>query len=214
MERGYNEGRLAARCEFIIEDLKMDGIVDTDVVDAILEAGGNVNCFDDDEPELRIRHSGCDDDVMPRDLCDYVDLPQGSTYKEGREALSDTVRSDFDGEANLGEVAADLAPSLAKHGLRLEAVEELDKALSAGDEAKAWAAGAIDAFTLNLLHEFSASGGDGVVEIRIVDGVPQGVYVRSITEAEKSVPKNERGKIANWEVSTEGLARLFVSGNS
>ncbi len=28
-----------------------------------------------------------DRDIMPSELCDYVDLPQGSTYREGREAL-------------------------------------------------------------------------------------------------------------------------------
>jgi hypothetical protein len=39
-----------------------------------------------DEEAVRIVR-GLADDVMPSDLCDYVDLPQGSTYQEGREVL-------------------------------------------------------------------------------------------------------------------------------
>jgi len=91
-------------------------------------------------------------------------------------------------------------------------LDKVERALSSGEQPKAWAAGAIDAFTLKLLHEFSPSGGDGVVEIRFVDGVPHGVYVRAITEAEKSVPKNERGTIAGWELSPEDLVNAFAPG--
>jgi hypothetical protein len=39
-----------------------------------------------DEEAVQIA-TGRDGDIMPSDLCDYVDLPQGSTYQEGREAL-------------------------------------------------------------------------------------------------------------------------------
>jgi hypothetical protein len=31
--------------------------------------------------------SGCED-IMPRDLCDMIDMPQGSTYAQGMKAWS------------------------------------------------------------------------------------------------------------------------------
>ena len=72
------------------------------------------------------------------------------------------------------------------------------------------AEGAIAAFGHNLLHEFSSSGGDGVIEIRFVGGVPQGVYVRAIGAEEKAVPRNVRGSIANWAMTLDQLAQLFI----
>jgi len=32
--------------------------------------------------------NGPADDIIPSDLCDYVDLPQGSLYRQGRAALA------------------------------------------------------------------------------------------------------------------------------
>jgi hypothetical protein len=54
--------------------------------------------------------------------------------------------------------------------------------MASNDQVIGWAVGAIDAFTRSLLGEFSPSGGDGVVEIRMVEGVPKGVYVRAIRQ--------------------------------
>jgi hypothetical protein len=73
---------------------------------------------------------------------------------------------------------------------------------------QAWSAGAIVAFSLLMLHEFSPAGGDGVVEVRFVNGKPLGVFVRAITDEEKTVPKNVYGKIANWELTPQQIAKL------
>lgn len=40
-----------------------------------------------DEKELNLLHTSPDDNVMPQKICDRIGVPQGSTFKEGREML-------------------------------------------------------------------------------------------------------------------------------
>jgi len=90
IERGFNEGRLEARCRFLTEQWELDGNdIEEAAAELISKAGGKVTLTLLDRNEgLQIRYSGYDDDIMPSELCDYADVPQGSTYRDGRVALA------------------------------------------------------------------------------------------------------------------------------
>jgi hypothetical protein len=75
---------------------------------------------------------------------------------------------------------------------------------------RAWAEGAIDAFTSKGLFEFSEDGGTGVIEIRFKDGHPFGVFVRRLKANEmEDKTNNIRGQIALWELDREDVASLL-----
>jgi hypothetical protein len=155
IERGFNDGRLGARCRFLTEDWDLEGW-----------------------------------DYMRKSLREQV-RRLGGEFTPAEEEDDDEFEHDK---------AVDLViQDLKQRGIKVVA-------------AKPWACGAIDAFALGSMHEFSPSGGDGIVEIRFVDGIPQGVYVRAIKEHEKATPETKRGKIANWELSPEQLKSLFSQG--
>ena len=62
------------------------------------------------------------------------------------------------------------------------------------------------AYAAGLLHQICKFPGNGVIEIRIVDGAPFATVLRPITEAEKSAPWLERRRTAGRQLSPKGLA--------